>query len=199
MNILPPNGEYLTPEVKTALEAADAQLAGFWSAEHRANGTHKVQGRCIAFHNTTQTLADATWTVCQLNSEQIDESDVDGTQAASQGMHYDGSAANNSRLYALVTGWHDVIARVTFAANATGARGIRVTKNGITRGAYVFITAVAGGVYSTILASSYALWLEAGEYVEMEAWQDSGAPLTCGSSAAFREQNNELVLARRVA
>lgn len=113
--------------------------------------------------SAAQSIATAAFTAVTWNAEDLDTDTLHDT------------VTNNSRLTAQLAGKYLVWATVTFAGNATGTRIVRLTKNGATnigRGARVGGHADANAVTGVWLVS-----LAATDYVEVEAYQDSGAGL----------------------
>jgi hypothetical protein len=71
-----------------------------------------------------------------------------------------------------------VLARAAFATNATGKRGGRVLKNGTAvAGSPVIVEAVEMASASTIVAFSVIVDVAVGDYITVEAYQDSGGNL----------------------
>jgi hypothetical protein len=71
-----------------------------------------------------------------------------------------------------------VVARAAFATNATGKRGGRVLKNGTAvAGSPVIVEAVEMASASTIVAFSVIVDVAVGDYITVEAYQDSGGNL----------------------
>lgn len=92
---------------------------------------------------------------------------------AEGGMH--STTVNNTRFVARARGWYPITAQVEFAANATGQRGARLLKNGTDQIAYDLRDASAAGT-SSVSVSTQVL-LNAGEWVELRAFQNSGGAL----------------------
>lgn len=100
----------------------------------------------------------------------------DSTVNDSYGGH--SNVTNNSRYTAQVTGWYLVIGVVAFAVNATGTRTARLRKNGSDI-VYFDVWAQANTQASQPSATATAgiLQLNAGDYVELAAYQTSTAAL----------------------
>lgn len=118
---------------------------------------------------TAQTLTSTVWAGIVLDT--IDVDDEGGWDAA-----------NPTRYTAQVAGWYDVRVGCSWAINATGARGVRVTKAG---------TPIPGGcVIGPTTASFYPpgyqvgklVYLSAGEWVQGEAVQNSGGNLNTNTA-----------------
>jgi len=115
--------------------------------------------------NTVQTLTTAVWT--SINQ--------DATTVDSYGMH--SNVTNNSRATAIVAGWYWVSGAVAFAASATGTRGARLAVNGTAiQGTAQFVPPTAAGSLA-IAAVSVPLFLNVGDYVEVQGVQNSGGNL----------------------
>lgn len=99
------------------------------------------------------------------------------------GLH--SNTTNNTRITVQEPGWYQIGGFVTFAANATGIRQISVVKNGTTALAEISTTALGGGNVAK-LAIDAAEYLAAGDYVELNAYQDSGGNLNTVQSGSYR-------------
>ena len=147
--------------------------------------TNAAQYRCGAYHNTSQSINDATFTTVSLNAEDYDV----GT------MH--DTTTNNSRLTVPSGGGglYLVVAMVVFEANATGVRAARLIKNGSTA-APLQQTGVANAGASNSVSTTLIdiVALSAGDYIEVQAYQNSGGALPIGSTS--RPSANILQLAK---
>lgn len=128
-----------------------------------------TQPRCVAFHSTTQSVSDSVTTTLLMDSEDTDVS----------GMH--STSVNTSRVTVPVggDGFYAVIARAMFAANATGTRQLRITKNG---GGTPLVIQLAEG-HATIdrtMQAVSAIQMAAGDYFEIDVFQSSGGNLNVG-------------------
>lgn len=100
----------------------------------------------------------------------------DGTFLDTYGGH--SNSSNNSRYTAQVTGWYFVKAGVVWAANATGNRAIQLYKNGVAY-TYSWQVSLAVGTFNDPGVETSALvQLNAGDYVEAWAEQNSGGALS---------------------
>lgn len=104
----------------------------------------------------------------------LDAEDVD-----TDGMH--DTVTNNTRLTAQTAGKYELSAQVTFQINATGRRLARFNVNGASLGGQteVMPTTLAGSTISIMLPTIEAV-LAVGDYVELVAFQSSGANLAYG-------------------
>lgn len=114
-----------------------------------------------------QPLTDAAFTTLTFTTEDLDTHDGHST------------SANTSRYTAQTAGRHVFAGGVGFAANGAGGRGARWLKNGsaIPRGQCMHGNAGAG-VATLLAVRTVVVDLAVGDYVELQAYQDSGAPLT---------------------
>jgi hypothetical protein len=86
------------------------------------------------------------------------------------------TSVNTSRITAAATGKYLVTAAVTFAANATGYRQVKIVKNGVTD--YAIATALNLGAADTPgVTVSDIVDLAASDYVEIAVAQNSGGAL----------------------
>jgi len=115
--------------------------------------------------STNQSIPNATWTALSFDAIITEEKPATTSQW---------SSGSPTRLICRLPGYYLVNAHVRFAANATGARGINLMKNGV-------------GVTATIIAAfsehdphiqcSAIVKLDTGDYVESYCYQNSGAAL----------------------
>ncbi|MGD8753261.1 MAG: hypothetical protein PVG14_17635 [Anaerolineales bacterium] len=86
------------------------------------------------------------------------------------------SVSNNSRLTAPIAGWYIIVGRFAFASNGTGTRRARIRVNQVANyGQSETISAVSGDW--TWVNVDTVMYLSAGDYVELQGWQDSGGNL----------------------
>lgn len=123
------------------------------------------------FHNTTQSIADATNVAVAFNSERYDTATIHDT------------AVNNTRLTAPAAGIYQINAHVEFAASATGVRAASLRLNGATLIAGQLIPAPAAGTAFITLTTQYLL--AATDYVEVIVNQSSGGPLNLSGAANY--------------
>lgn len=134
----------------------------------------------------TQSVGSATWTAATFPAEEWK------TIAS---MH--STATNTSRITVDVTRYYDLNAGIAFAANSAGVRWARFYKNGTTelRGAVNRIYNDANN--ATLLNLSGRELLAAGDYVEVQVFQDGFSSLNIGSATTWL-QNWFSVVARGV-
>lgn len=111
----------------------------------------------------------------------------DTTTVDTYGMH--SNSTNNSRATAVVAGWYLITATIQYAnTSAAHNRNVTINKNGV----QVPQFGVAGlsgdtGVFPMVSAGAW-VFLNAGDYVEVIAYQDSGGAVnthTLGSSLSI--------------
>lgn len=112
-----------------------------------------------------QTLTTGVWTAINQDATTVD----------SYGMH--SNVTNNTRGTAIVSGWYRADGVVAFAASATGTRGARLAVNGtVVQGTAQFGPPTAAGSLA-VAAEGTLLFLNAGDYVELQGVQNSGGNL----------------------
>jgi hypothetical protein len=125
---------------------------------------------CVrAYHNANQSLVTATWTPLALNSERIDQAGN-----AVDTMH--DNTTFNSRLTCRYAGVYQITGHFEFAANATGQRFSQIWLNGgtiIAEGTGMD----ASAANQTQMTVSTIYQLSVNDYVQLYAWQNSGAGL----------------------
>lgn len=152
---------------------ADVTVDSHWTIDQTSHTlSSTTQTRCVAFNSGTQSINDSTYTAVTLDSEDVDVG----------GMH--DTATNNSRLTVPASsgGFYLIFGQICFAANTTGVRTIRLTKNGSTDLAYSQPGTVATGGFITITNLVFGGVLAAGDYIELYAQQTSGGALNIGNA-----------------
>jgi hypothetical protein len=146
--------------------------------------TNAEQPRASAFNSAAQSVPNNTWTALTLNSEDFDIGSLHST------------AVNTSRMTIPTSGdgLYLIIATGYFAGNATGVRGIRLTKNGSIAASFTLSQNAGAGSFVAVLNTAL-LALVAGDFVEAQAFQDSGGALNVGS-AVTRDQQNSLQIVK---
>jgi len=128
-----------------------------------------------AYNSGAISVNHATPTALSFDSERFDQA-----AGAASTMH--DTVTNNSRLTALYAGIYLITGTIEWVANATGERSVFIRLNGSTdiagqRG----INNGAGGTVMQNPTTIYSLAVN--NYVELIAYQTSGAPLNVGLSA----------------
>lgn len=134
---------------------------------------------CRAKNTAAVELPTAAWTTITFSAEDHDTA----------GMH--STATNTSRISATVAGYYLVKGTVYFAASTATQIQARVLKNGVTTG----IPGLRDKKNPTsgqdaLATASGTLYLNAGDYLELQGYQDSGAAI----SARFEDTVFELTL-----
>lgn len=121
--------------------------------------------------SATQTLTNDIWTSITLTIEDLDN-DPGGTGAHS-------TSSNTSRFTAVYAGWHSTGGVICFAPNGTGSRSARWAVNGAAvNGSISTVPSVIGGVfYTQVSAVATLVFLNVGDYLELQGRQESGANL----------------------
>lgn len=125
-----------------------------------------------AYSTAATSIPNTTLTVIPL---EVEEYDTDG-------MH--DTAANNSRITIKHAGTYLFVASISWASNATGLREILFRKNGV---ATYFGESILGAVSGSFTSAtvSTTLVLNAGDYIELIGYQNSGGSLALGISAGY--------------
>ncbi|MGW2936085.1 hypothetical protein ACWDA7_30505 [Streptomyces sp. NPDC001156] len=112
------------------------------------------------------------WTAISLNTEQVDTY-----------VGHD-NVTNNSRYTAQVAGVYSVCGVVAYAANATGVRGARLHLNGSAIQGSAQMTLPGPGTNLCGVATPVrAVQMAVGDFVEVAAYQNSGASLSTTTSS----------------
>lgn len=118
---------------------------------------------------TPQPFASGTFTAVTFNAEDLDD-DVD-----SIGGH--STSTNTSRYTARYPGWYLLGGGCSFAANATGRRGVRWAVNGTAINGSFVIGPASAANETAVAARAMLVLLAEGDYVELQAYQNSGVSL----------------------
>lgn len=142
-----------------------------------------TQPRCVAYHNTTQSLADATLVALLFNSEDVDTAT----------MHDTGSNTSRVTVPTGGDGFYLIVGKWSMASSGASLTTMRavIKKNGTTDMDYSQVTMAGpmGGFLPSVQVVTM-LQLAAADYVELIAFQSSGGALNSGS--ATRANSNSL-------
>ena len=129
----------------------------------RTPGTGSVLDFAIMRQTVVQAVANVSWTSVLLDAEDVD----------SAGSH--STVTNTNRFTVATPGYYQVNASASFAANATGIRGIRllISNTTIVQGNVVLLT----GTSTFNISLSKLVILGAGAWVDMQVFQSSGGAL----------------------
>jgi hypothetical protein len=118
----------------------------------------------IATHLTTQSVpSNGDWNALVFNSEERDTAAEHST------------SSDTDRLTAATAGRRTVICSVSFAASSTGYRFLRLKVNGTT--ALAPVNTMNTSTYVTRLTTAAHIYMNVGDYVKCEAFQDTGGAL----------------------
>lgn len=121
---------------------------------------------CECSATADQAIATSTWTSINLDEEKFDRG----------GLH--DTSTNNTRITITVPGRYYIHGAVQFEPNATGLRFVRLIKNGDTSNPFCSQGPLPGdGTLATRVQVCALESLAAGDYIEMQAWQNSGGNL----------------------
>jgi hypothetical protein len=134
--------------------------------EWLAGGSSNPKPSCRVFNSADISIPNATNTAITFNSERWDNG----------AMHSTSSNTSRITIPSGGGGKYLFIARCTFAANATGTRGLFLRLNGSTLFGEDFETSASASA-GTRLETQALYNVAAGDYVEAIAYQDSGGAL----------------------
>ncbi len=120
----------------------------------------------------TQSASNNATTVVTFDTEERDD------------LAFHDTVTNNSRITipAAMDGWYLIVGNLLWNVHATGSRTAELLKNGATALAATRRASNATTVFPTLQVSAL-VYLVAGDYVEMQGFQDSGGSLNIMSSA----------------
>lgn len=122
-----------------------------------------------------QSIANATWTSITFDVEDLDN---DPTGA---GGH--STSVNTSRYTAVYAGWYLLGGGCSFIVNATGQRGVAWAVNGTLVNASRSFFDASAAVGMDIAARVKRVFLNVGDYVELQCWQNSTGLLNTAVAA----------------
>lgn len=133
---------------------------------------------CIAYRSSTQTVLDATDTTVTWTNNLVDNSAIHST------------SVNTSRFTAPVDGMYHAVAGVGWSADADGTRHLRwqVTGTGVGGLTGIATGPASPGGQPTYQQTTAEVFLAAGAYLELIAYQNAGNSLTIlvSATAVFR-------------
>ena len=153
------------PSSINGVSNAEGSATSFARSDH----THQISlPRCRAIRNTTQSIGNASTTVVDLTSEEID----------TDGFHSNSTNPSRITIPNGLSGDYLITAIAVFASNATGYRQLVLYLNGAGAGNLDGVTnaAVSGGV-TTRLSFAGLFTLTSTDYVEAAVFQNSGGSL----------------------
>jgi hypothetical protein len=116
--------------------------------------------------SAVQSIGNATWTALTLDTNVFDSYSGHST------------SSNTSRYVCQAAGWYTCAGVYVAAANSTANRGARLQVNGTAvQGSAAFVQAAGTGNASGVTTPTRDVYLNAGDYLELAAWQGSGAAL----------------------
>ncbi len=125
------------------------------------------QHQCHVYYSSLQSIPDATWTNVVFDSE---ISDIGGMWAI----------GDPSKITLPANGVYLIVADLIFPSNATGFRQIGINLNGSIR-THVTITPGMAANHRMHIVAMYSRG--AGEWIEVQAHQDSGGPLNISGAS----------------
>jgi hypothetical protein len=125
------------------------------------------------FNSTDLAIPNTTHTILAFDSERYDTDTIHST------------SSNTSRLTCVTPGVYAISAHVSFAPSAAGTlRAVHIRLNGATFIAVNYDPPVGGG-FSTNVSVSTQYRLAAGDYVEVDVYQDSGGSLNVQAAGNY--------------
>lgn len=155
----------------------DANVMDYW-AENNVVGDSEIvydintaaragKGSCRATRTSSLAVSSATPTI------------VDYTSADFDTGAFHSTTVNPSRLTIQRSGKYSVIGSIAWAGNASGIRRIRLLKNGVVLTPDQYTQQPTGGTTVADVGQTVATFLDlrAGDYLQVEGYQDSGGTL----------------------
>lgn len=124
----------------------------------------------VAILEIRQTVSQNVVTGTSFVDITFDVEDVDST-----GMHSIVSLTN--RATAVYPGWYDTGGAACYAANATGQRAVRTSVNATGLNASESVFGAFASVNNSIPLRGKKAFLNAGDYLTVQTWQNSGGTL----------------------
>lgn len=163
------SGQY-TGQIAIAGTAITCVQGGVWRSIGFTPGVPALQMR----HNTTQSIPDNVFTTLAFDTE--DTSDTFGAHDL---------VTNNSRFTAPAAGVYLISGGPSFAPSAAGVRGVRLLRNGTEiPGTQTMISPSSAGIGTSPPAKPTEVNLSVGDYVQMDAYQNSGGALLTAAAGS---------------
>lgn len=124
---------------------------------------------------TLQSITSATYTSILFDAEDVD------TNVAGTGQH--DLVTNNSRFTAVYPGWYQASGATGWATNVTGRRGGHWAVNGVTMPGGAALMAAGTGGTSEMPVRTMLFYLNVGDYIELQGFQDSGGALNTATGS----------------
>lgn len=136
-----------------------------------------------AYNNAVQSVPTATWTVLNLNSEDFDTASMHDT------------ATNNSRVVCPTAGLYLLVAQTYHAPSALGTlRGFLAVRNGATFASAEALNLTSPDISWGNLQLLLAIFVcAAGDYFQLQAYQDTGGNADVGYSARRAQSTLQLM------
>ena len=178
---------------KTAIEQNQSDISGLQSFDATLSSTSCTEGEAMRSVGGDGTVTCASLTsssvvpaVSVTRSANLSVNSSAATKVPFDAEFFDtadlhSNTTNNTRLTVSESGIYQVSANVTWANNTTGIRQIAVLRNNTTR---MGDTRTAAGFMSQSVSG--LLLLEAGDFVELSVFQDSGGALELVSTAPLK-------------
>ena len=131
----------------------------------------RTKPMCRVYHSANQSLTSGVAAVLAFGAERYDTDTLHDT------------AVNNSRITMVTPGKYRFGASVEYEANATGVRLVHVLLNGTT--AIATETEAAAGAAASRLTISGEYAFAAGDYLQLQVYQDSGGALSVVSAGNY--------------
>lgn len=153
---------------KRALTSAVVDQQQRLSGQNRAD--FLLQNQVALVRRTSgQTIGHSSWTIVHWDTEVSDD----------PGWF---TLASDTRMTVTYAGWYLLVASSAFASNATGGRNLGFFHNATDHYRGNAVQALAD-TYGRMFLPHF-IFAAVGDYFEVEAYQDSGAPLSFGGQAA---------------
>lgn len=142
--------------------------AALWNATVYNGITYLLNPpQCHAWQSSAQSVTSGAWTSISLNNTTTDP----------YAGHSD--TTNNSRYTAQVSGWYEISGVVAFIANAAGYRAAKCVVNGAVINASTgYSWNNTGSWNSAVTTPVRVVFLNVGDYVELQGFQNSGGALS---------------------
>lgn len=164
-------GNLPVPNPRTAA-AGEFETAAYMNAFRDAINFLANKPMAVLYQTTTQSIATATGTAITF----------DTTTADTYGGH--SNSTNNTRYTAQVAGWYWVYGTVCWSNVSGGNRNTTINKNGSQVPQFGSAVPAAGTTVFPAVDAAALVQLNAGDYVEIIGYQDSGGSVSTHSTAS---------------
>ena len=181
---LPGNQDWVIDSLYDSINFVKRPGSEFWTQVSRTDNvvTAAPVNAARVYNNADISIPSATYVTLTYNSEYYDVG----------GLH--STSSNTGRMTAPVAGKYLIISQIAWAANANGIRYQKIVKNGVSTNVLAETQLPVPGSNEQYVQIMTEVNLNAGDYVEVWVWQNSGGNL----AAKYRFEAEPVLIMRQL-